>query len=183
MFQKVTKKISDIEGMENYRFYYATTDGEIYSAKYKKPRRLREYWCNNGNQSYKIVQLSDGKGNKKSFYIHRIIAKLWLPNPTDSWGVEHIDKNPENNALSNLRWIGRKKERNGVIGLDTDQLELSKDLSDYIRLVHGAAIRKNIPVPDTYQFFHDILNESLNEYINRFGLKKTMYLLENGTIQ
>jgi len=78
-----------------------------------------------------------------------------------------------------LRWIGRKKERGGIIGLDTDQLELSKDLSDYIRLVHDAAIRKNIPVPDTYEFFHGILNESLNEYINRFGLKKTMYQIEN----
>ena len=59
------------------------------------------------------------------------------------------------------------------------KLELSKDLSDYIRLVHDAAIRKNIPVPDTYEFFHGILNESLNEYINRFGLKKTMYIIEN----
>lgn len=178
MFQKVTKKISDIEGMENYKFYYVTTDGEIYSTKYKKPRRLKEQWSN-GNQSYKVVQLSNGKGKHRSFYIHRIVVEAWLPNPTDSWGIEHIDKNVENNALSNLRWIGRKKEKNGIIGLDTDQLELSKDLSDYIRLVHDAAIRKNIPVPETYQFFHDILNESLSEYINRFGLKKTMYQIEN----
>ena len=178
MFQKVTKKISDIEGMENYKFYYVTTDGEIYSTKYKKPRRLKEQWSN-GNQSYRVVQLSNGKGNHRSFYIHRIVVEAWLPNPTDSWGIQHIDGNVENNALSNLRWIGRKKERDGLIGLDTDQLELSKDLSDYIRLVHDAAIRKNIPVPDTYEFFHKILNESLNEYINRYGLKKTMYQIEN----
>jgi hypothetical protein len=75
--------------------------------------------------------------------------------------------------------IGRRKERDGIIGLDTDRLELNEDLSNYIRLVHDAAIKKNIPVPDTYEFFHAILNESLNEYVNRFGLKKTMYLLEN----
>jgi hypothetical protein len=180
MFQKVTKKISDIEGMENYKFYYVSTDGEIYSIKYKKPRRLKEQWSN-GNQSYKVVQLSDGKGKHRSFYIHRIVAEAWLPNPTDSWGIEHIDKNVENNALSNLRWIGRRKERDGVIGLDTDRLELNEDLSNYIRLVHDAAIKKNIPVPDTYEFFHAILNESLNEYVNRFGLKKTMYLLENNS--
>lgn len=178
MFQSATKKISDIEGMETYKFYFVTTDGHIHSNKYKKPRRLKEQWSN-GDQSYKVVQLSDGKGKHRSFYIHRIVAKAWLPNPTNSWGIEHIDRNVENNALSNLRWIGRKKERDGIIGLDTDQLELSKDLSDYIRLVHDAAIRKNIPVPDTYEFFHGILNESLNEYINRFGLKKTMYVIEN----
>jgi hypothetical protein len=178
MFQSATKKISDIEGMEKYKFYFVTTDGHIHSNKYKKPRRLKEQWSN-GDQSYKVVQLSDGKGKHRSFYIHRIVAEAWLPNPTNSWGIEHLDDNVENNALSNLRWIGRKKERNGIIGLDTDQLELSKDLSDYIRLVHDAAIRKNIPVPDTYEFFHGILNESLNEYINRFGLKKTMYQIEN----
>jgi hypothetical protein len=164
---------------KSYGSWYNKTS-EIYSIKYKKPRRLKEQWSN-GNQSYKVVQLSDGKGKHRSFYIHRIVAEAWLPNPTDSWGIEHIDKNVENNALSNLRWIGRRKERDGVIGLDTDRLELNEDLSNYIRLVHDAAIKKNIPVPDTYEFFHAILNESLNEYVNRFGLKKTMYLLENNS--
>jgi hypothetical protein len=75
--------------------------------------------------------------------------------------------------------LGRKKERDGVMGLDTDRLELNENLSDYIKLVHLSAIKKGIPVPDTYEFFHGILNESLNEYINRFGLKKTMYQIEN----
>ena len=178
MFQSATKQISDIENMEKYKFYFVSTDGYIYSKKYKKPRKLKEYWSN-GNQSYKVVQLSDGKSNKRSFYIHRIVANAWLPNPTNSWGIEHIDKNVENNALSNLRWIGRKKERSGVIGLDTDRLELSEDLSKYIRLVHDSAIKKGIPVSNTYDFFHSILNESLDNYISRFGLKKTMYLLEN----
>jgi hypothetical protein len=74
-----------------------------------------------------------------------------------------------------------KKEIDGSIESDTDRLVLSKDLSDFIKLVHLSAIKKNIPVPDTYQFFHGILNESLEEYINRYGLKKTMYLLENST--
>lgn len=178
MFQKVTKQISDIEGMENYKFYFVTTDGEIYSNKYKKQRKLKQHWSN-GNHSYKVVQLSDGRGNHRSFYVHRIVAEAWIPNPTNSWGIEHIDKNVCNNSLSNLRWIGRKKERDGIIGLDTDRLELSEDLSNYIKLVHDAAIKKNIPVPDTYEFFHGILNESLEEYINRYGLKKTMYQLEN----
>jgi hypothetical protein len=72
---------------------------------------------------------------------------------------------------------------NGEIELDTDRLSLSKDLSDYIKLVHLSAIKKNIPVPDTYEFFHGILNESLEEYINRYGLKKMMYQIENGIVQ
>ena len=178
MFQSAIKKISDIEGMEKYKFYFVTTDGDIHSNKYKKPRKLKQYWSN-GNESYKVVQLSDGKGNHRSFYVHRIVCKAFLPNSTNSWGIKHKDGDVTNNALENLEWLGRRKERDGVIGLDTDRLELNEDLSDYIKLVHLSAIKKGIPVPDTYEFFHDILNESLNEYINRYGLKKTMYAIEN----
>jgi hypothetical protein len=56
---------------------------------------------------------------------------------------------------------------------------LNKDLSDFIKLVHLSAIKKGIPVPDTYEFFHGMLNESLEEYINRYGLKKTMFQIQN----
>jgi hypothetical protein len=159
MFQDTTRKISDIEGMENYKFYFATINGDIYSNKFKKLRKLKIHSVGK-NRSYRVVQLSDGKGNAKSFYVHQIICKAFLPNHTNSW-------------------LGRKKEIDGVIESDTDRLVLSKDLSDYIKLVHLSAIKKNIPVPDTYEFFHGILNESLEEYVNRFGLKKMMYLLEN----
>ena len=178
MSQSPTKKISDIEDMEKYKFYFVTMNGEIYSNKFRKTRRLKEYWSN-GNKSYRVVQLSDGKGNKRSFYIHQIVCKAFLPNSTNSWGIRHKDGDVTNNDLENLEWLGRKKERDGVVGLDTDRLELSEDLSEYIKLIHLSAIKKGIPVPDTYEFFHGILNESLNEYINRYGLKKTMYQIEN----
>lgn len=178
MMQSGTKQISDIEGMENYKFYYVTINGDIYSNKYTKIRKLKTHSVGK-NKHYRVVQLSDGKGNTKSFYVHRIVVSAFLPNPTNSWGVEHIDGDVTNNALSNLRWLGRKREVNGNIELDTDRLTLSKDLSDFIKLVHLSAIKKDIPVPDTYEFFHGILSESLNEYINRYGLKKTMYMLEN----
>jgi hypothetical protein len=176
------KEVSKIEGMENYNFYYVDMNGDIYSHKYKNLRKLRTNSLSGKGKSYQVIRLSDGKGNIKGFYVHRIVAAAFLPNHTDSWGIRHKDGDVTNNALENLEWLGRKKERDGVIGLDTDRLELNEDLSDYIKLVHLSAIKKGIPVPDTYEFFHGILNESLNEYINRFGLKKTMYQIENGML-
>lgn len=78
--------------------------------------------------------------------------------------------------------MGRKREgEDGTIELDTDRLVLSKEMSDYIKLVHLSALEKNIPVGDTYEFFHKILNESLDEYVNRFGLKKIMYQIQNSS--
>jgi hypothetical protein len=181
MIQSPTKKISDIEGMEKYKFYFVTINGEIYSNKFRKIRRLKEYWSN-GNKSYRVVQLSDGKGNKRSFYIHQIVCRAFLPNHNNSWGIKHKNGDVTDNRLENLEWLGRKREIDGNIELDTDRLVLSKDLSDYIKLVHLSAIKKNIPVPDTYEFFHGILNESLEEYVNRYGLKKMMYQIENGIL-
>ena len=174
MSQSATKQISDLDKMENYKYYFVTINGEVYSNKFRKIRKLKEYWSN-GSKSYRVVQLSDGKGNKRSFYVHQLVCKAFLPNHTNSWGIRHKDGDVTNNALDNLEWLGRKTEK----GLDTDTLELNKDLSDFIKLVHLSAIKKGIPVPDTYEFFHGILNESLEEYINRYGLKKTMYQIQN----
>jgi hypothetical protein len=175
----ITKKdLCNIEGMEEYKFYFVTINGDIYSHKYKKIRKLKTYSLSD-TKSYQVIRISDGKGNIKSFYVHQLVAKAFLPNHTNSWGIRHKDGDVTNNALSNLEWLGRKKEIDGVIESDTDRLTLSKELSDFIKLVHLSAIKKEIPVPDTYEFFHGILNESLEEYINRYGLKKTMYILAN----
>lgn len=175
--ETITKEICKIEGMENYKFYYGTTEGDIYSYKYKKPRKLR-LTTMRGVRPYQIVKLSNGKGKIHSFYVHRLIAKLFLVNVNNSWGVEHVNKNLNDNSVDNLRWKGRKIFK-GSEELDTDRIYLGKEISDYIKLVHRAAIHKGIPVSSKIDFFQEIIDNSLEDYINRFGLKKTMYILEN----
>tara|TARA_R110000868_G_scaffold361711_1_gene623724 strand:- start:406 stop:942 length:537 start_codon:yes stop_codon:yes gene_type:complete len=177
MFGKIEREISSLDGMQEYKFYYGTTDGEIYSYKYKKPRKLRTI-SSSHPKKYKIVQLSNGKGKKKVFYVHRLIARLFLIDVNNSWSVIHINGNLEDNSVDNLRWKGRKIFK-GSEELDTDRIYLGKEISDYIKLVHRAAIHKGIPVSSKIDFFQEIIDNSLEDYINRFGLKKTMYLLEN----
>ena len=160
--------------MEDYKFYYVDMDGSIYSHKHKKLRKLRTHPVSK-TIPYLTVKLSNGKGVIKSFYVGRLVALAFLPNHTNSWGVRYKDGDITNNALTNLEWLGKRTET----GLNTDTIELSKELSDYIKLIHLSAIKKGIPVPDTYEFFHNILNQSLDDYISRYGLKKTMYILEN----
>jgi len=170
----VKKELSKIEGMGDYKFYYVDMEGNIYSHKYKNLRKLRTHPVSN-TIPYLTVKLCNGKGKIKSFYVGRLVALAFLPNHTNSWGIRYKNGDVTDNSLENLEWLGKKTEK----GLNTDTLELSKELSDYIKLIHLSAIKKGIPVPDTYEFFHKILNESLEEYINRYGLKKTMYLLEH----
>jgi len=170
----VKKELSKIEGMEDYKFYYVDMEGNIYSHKYKNLKKLRTHPVSN-SIPYLTVKLCNGKGKIKSFYVGRLVALAFLPNHTDSWGVRYKNGNVTDNSLSNIEWVGRKTEK----GLDTDHIQLSKELSDYIKLIHLSSVHKGIPVPPELEFFHNILNESLEEYINRYGLRKTMYMLEN----
>ena len=53
---------------------------------------------------YKCVSLcKNGKVHRRT--IHRIVAEAFIPNPNNKPNVDHIDTNPSNNEVSNLRWV------------------------------------------------------------------------------
>lgn len=58
--------------------------------------------------AYKVVTLyKDGK--PKTMYVHRIVAKAFLPNPLKKQFVNHIDCNKLNNHADNLEWCTRQE--------------------------------------------------------------------------
>lgn len=44
--------------------------------------------------------------------IHRLIAETFIENPENKPTVDHIDGNPKNNNLDNLRWATYKEQMN-----------------------------------------------------------------------
>lgn len=65
-------------------------------------------------RGYYYVTLSkDGKSTKVK--IHRLIGKLFIPNPENKPQLNHIDGNKLNNSLDNLEWVTNKENSNHAI--------------------------------------------------------------------
>lgn len=53
---------------------------------------------------YKRIVLCDGK-TKKRYFIHRLVADVFIPNPDNKPQINHIDGNKLNNRANNLEWV------------------------------------------------------------------------------
>ena len=90
------EEVRDFPGYEG--LYAVAKSGKVWS--YKKHR-----WMNPcaGKSRYKIVNLwKDEKS--KSFYLHRLVAITWLPNPDNLPEVNHKDEDRGNCHVDNLEW-------------------------------------------------------------------------------
>lgn len=58
------------------------------------------------NKQVQYKQLFLWKNNKGTiFYVHRLVAETFIPNPENKPEVNHIDGNRQNNLVSNLEWV------------------------------------------------------------------------------
>lgn len=73
---------------------YVTRDGQIQNTKTGN-------WLKGdvNNCGYRRIQV-----NNKRFFVHRLVAMAYLPNPDNLPQVNHKDGNKKNNHVNNLEW-------------------------------------------------------------------------------
>lgn len=91
------KDIQEYEGL-----YGITSCGRVWS--YRSKKFLKPQIAGAG---YYFVVLSKN-GEQKQFYIHRLVAEAYIPNPDNLPEIDHIDNNKEHNYINNLQWISHK---------------------------------------------------------------------------
>ena len=91
--EEVWKQVADNDK------YEISSHGRVRNAKKKNILKA----AINKNTKYHFVSLTKDKV-AKCITIHRLMACAFLANPTGLRVVDHIDRNKNNNHISNLRW-------------------------------------------------------------------------------
>jgi hypothetical protein len=91
--------------INNYPGYFIYPDGSIWA---KETQGRKEGFMNMkpNHEGYLRLGLTNQNGESK-FRLHRLLAEHYIPNPNNFEEVDHIDGNPQNNSLDNLRWCDR----------------------------------------------------------------------------
>ena len=96
----------DVRGYEG--LYKVSSMGKVKSLKWGKERILRPEKNNKGY--LRVTLCKDGKN--KRFYVHRLVAEAFIPNPNNLPCINHKDENPLNCNVENLEWCTQKENVN-----------------------------------------------------------------------
>lgn len=122
----------DIEGYEN--LYQVSNLGNVRSLRHTKPHLITQTKNRNG---YLQVALSICSNKLKKFYVHRLVAQAFIPNPNNLPQVNHKDENKLNNRAENLDWCTPKFNINYGTSLErrakaqTNRKDLSKPVLQF----------------------------------------------------
>lgn len=98
--------------IEGYEEYILTENGMVWSKKYKR-------WLKTSIDESGYVRVVLCKNRKlKTFFLHRLLFETFVRKLEPNEDCHHIDHNPQNNRLQNLKPVDRiEHRRNHHIGI------------------------------------------------------------------
>ena len=156
----------DIKGFEG--LYQVSDEGKFRSLdciRTMKNGVERQYYGKElsptlASDDYLVVHLTDKKGVRKAYKVHRIIAETFIPNPLNLPIINHKNENKRDNRISNLEWCSirynlrygtTQRRRAQKIGFRVRQFDANgKYLRTYVTMRAAARVLK-LPMSGIYQ--------------------------------
>ena len=87
--------------------YEVSSNGNIRNAKNLKQKVFDLNKLKLTKTRIRVTNIINENGDKKGFYLHRLIAMTFIPNPDNLDEVNHKNGDPYDNRSENLEWITR----------------------------------------------------------------------------
>lgn len=95
------------DNIPGYPGYYLDRNGNLWRFKEDKWVKVKKYISPKGYPHVHLYDINTKKSRIRR--LNRLVAILYIPNPHNLPVVMHLDNNPLNNRVSNLKW-GTYKE-------------------------------------------------------------------------
>lgn len=102
----------------------------------KQPRIIKPCMTDRGEKKVSLHKDCVGK----TYALHRLIAKVFIPNPLNLPEINHKDENPSNNRVDNLEWCTPKYNSN--YGTHIERIAKSKIKPVYQYTLDGEFVVK-----------------------------------------
>lgn len=99
------------EKLINFNKYFVNKDGSIISKYWNKELKNRK----TTGKDYIANMLTLKNGKKRWFFRHRVVWYYFNGEIPEGCEIDHIDTNPSNNSLQNLRLVTHKENMNNPI--------------------------------------------------------------------
>lgn len=107
-----------------------------------------------------LRKVVDGKRHRRTFYVHRLVAVAFVPNPDNKSTVNHINEDHHDNRAENLEWMTKKEnnqygthsERCGkALRMSVEQLTADGKHIAYFDSISQAATETGCPISSIHR--------------------------------
>ena len=115
--------------IKDYPNYMVSNLGNVKSLCNNKTRKEKIIKKGKDSGGYLFVNLHK-KGKVKYYYVHRLVAEVFMPNPDNKPCIDHINTDKTDNSVENLRWVTHKENSNNPMTFDKISkpiIQFSKD--------------------------------------------------------